>query len=183
VAAAAGWLAAAGATVVADRPEGLERRLPADAHVLVAAGVRRRRRWEPGASTDLDGEAVQRFRFEWDGFRRRMARFMGSYDAVLTPAAELPAVLHGEPTRVDRAHAHLQPDGQPAAVVPCGRDDDGLPIGVQVAARVGATTCPRLAAALEAAGGGWWRPPGRVGLSRGRQVRVSFGGARGVDAR
>jgi amidase len=172
VAAAAGWLAAAGASVVAERPEGLDRVYGLTRRYWSLPESDDADSWMPGARTDLDGEAVQRFRFEWDGFRRRMARFMGSFDAVLTPAAELPAVLHGEPSGSIAPTLTFSLTGQPAAVVPCGRDDGGLPIGVQVAARVGDDhVALAVARALERAGGGWWLPPGVAGPPPSRATR------------
>jgi amidase len=168
VAAAALWLEAAGATVVAARPAGLDRVYPltraywslpesddADVWMPPATAV------SDAAAAVVDGAAVQRFRFEWDVFRRDMARFMGSYDAVLTPVAARTAVRHGEPTGSIAPTLTFSLTGQPAVTVPCGRDGDGLPIGVQVAARVGRDDVAlALAAALEAAGGGWWLPAG-----------------------
>jgi amidase len=164
VAAAATSLAEAGATVVADRPEGLDRVEPLTRTYWSLPESDDAELWRPTASTDLDGAAVQRFRFEWDGFRRRMARFMGRYDAVLTPAAALPAVGHGRPSGSIAPLLTFSLTGQPAAVVPFGRDDDGMPIGIQVVARVGRDDVVlALAAVLEAAGGGWWRPRGVPG--------------------
>jgi amidase len=164
VAAAAGWLAAAGATVVGDQPEALDQVYPLTRTYWSLPESDDADMWTPHASTDLDGAAVQRFRFEWDGFRRRMARFMGAYDAVLTPAAAVPAVAHGEPSGSIAPLLTFSLTGQPAVVVPCGRDHDGMPIGVQVAARIGRDDVAlALAAALEDAGGGWWRPPGVPG--------------------
>ena len=161
VAEAAGWLAAAGVRIVADRPDGLERVYPLTRGYWALPESDDAERWVPTGSTDLDGEAVQRFRFEWDGFRGRMARFMAGYDAVLTPVAALPAVRHGEATGSIAPSLTFSLTGQPAVVVPCGRDPDGLPIGVQVAARVGHDhVALALAAVLEEAGGGWWPPEG-----------------------
>lgn len=167
VATAAGWLAAAGATVVATRPAGLERVYPLTRAYWSLPESDDAEAWVPTATTDLDGAAaldgaaVQRFRFEWDVFRRDMARFMGSFDAVLTPTAAWPAVRHGEPTGSIAPTLTFSLTGQPAVVVPCGRDEDGMPIGVQVAARVGRDDVAlAVAVALEAAGGGWWLPAG-----------------------
>jgi len=184
VAAAAGWLAAAGAAVVADRPEGLERVYPLTRRYWSLPESDDADTWVPGARSDLDGEAVQRFRFEWDGFRRLMARFLGRYDAVLTPAAERPAVAHGEPSGSIAPTLTFSLTGQPAAVVPCGRDESGMPIGVQVAARVGRDDVAlALAAVLEAAGGGWWPPTGVPGrrAARGTGARPSGGDVRGAS--
>jgi amidase len=161
VAVAAGWLADAGATVVVARPAGLERVYPLTRRYWSLPESDDAEAWVPTADSELDASAVQRFRFEWDAFRRDMARFMGSYDAVLTPAAAWPAVRHGEPSGSIAPTLTFSLTGQPAAVVPCGRDDDGMPIGVQVAARVGRDDVAlAVAAALEAAGGGWWLPGG-----------------------
>jgi len=167
VAAAALWLADAGATVVAARPARLDRVYPLTRTYWSLPESDDAEAWVPTTSTDLDGAAVidgaavQRFRFEWDVFRRDMARFMGSVDAVLTPVADRPAVRHGEPTGSIAPTLTFSLTGQPVAVVPCGRDGDGLPIGVQVASRVGRDDVAlALAAALEAAGGGWWLPAG-----------------------
>ena len=161
VAAAAGWLASAGAKVVPARPAGLERVYPLTRTYWSLPESDDGEVWVPTVTTDLDGAAVQRFRFEWDVFRSDMARFMGAFDAVLTPAAAWPAVRHGEPSGSIAPILTFSLTGQPAVVVPCGRDEDGMPIGVQVAARVGHDDVAlALAAALEAAGGGWWLPAG-----------------------
>jgi amidase len=164
VAAAAAALAAAGVAVVAERPDALDRVVPLTQTYWSLPESDDADLWTPSAGTELDGAAVQRFRFEWDVFRRHMARFMGRYDAVLTPAAALPAVAHGSPSGSIAPLLTFSLTGQPAAVVPCGRDDDGMPIGVQVAARVGRDDVAlALAGVLEAALGGWWRPPGVPG--------------------
>ncbi len=157
---AAHWLAEAGADVIADRPACLDAVYPLTRTYWSLPESNDGDRWEPTGSSDLGADAVQRFRFEWDRFRRDLTRFMGGYDAVLTPAAERPAVLHGKDAGSIAPTLTFSLGGQPAVVVPCGRDDAGLPIGVQVAARVGDdATALAFAAALERAGGGWWLPP------------------------
>lgn len=159
VAQAAAWLAAVGVEVVEDRPDGLEQVYPLTRRYWSLPESDDAEDWVPTTTTDLDGATVQRFRFEWDLFRRRIARFMRAYDAVLTPVAALPAVRHGEPTGSIAPTLTFSLTGQPAVAVPSGRDPDGLPIGVQVAARVGEDgVALALAGALEAAGGGWWLP-------------------------
>lgn len=157
---AALWLAQAGATVVHDRPDGLERVYPLTRRYWSLPESEELDRWVPTARTGLSGDDVQRFRFEWDAFRRDLARFMAGYDAVVAPVAERPAVRHGEEAGSIAPSLTFSLTGQPVAVVPCGRDPDGLPIGVQVAARLGRDgVALALAAVLEAAGGGWWPPP------------------------
>lgn len=158
---AAGWLAAAGAELVEARPPGLEAVYPLTRAYWSLPESEDADRWSPTGASDLDAAAVQRFRFEWDVFRRGLTEFMGRVDAVLTPAAERPAVRHGEDAGSLAPTLTFSLGGQPAVVVPCGRDDHGLPIGVQVAARVGDDAMAlAVAAELERAGGGWWPPAG-----------------------
>jgi amidase len=158
---AAGWLAEAGADVVADRPPGLDAVYPLTRTYWSLPESDEADRWVPTASSPLGADDVQRFRFEWDRLRRTLSAFCARYDAVLTPAAERPAVRHGQDAGSIAPTLTFSLGGQPAAVVPCGRDPDGMPIGVQVAARVGADgVALAVAAALERAGGGWWRPAG-----------------------
>jgi len=92
-----------------------------------------------------------------------MLRFMESYDLLLTPTLPCTAFPAGDdqPTQVDGTTttylgwtAFTYPfnlTGQPAATVPCGFDENGLPIGLQI---VGCSrddvTVLRAAAAFEA---------------------------------
>lgn len=74
-----------------------------------------------------------------DGFKRRMLRFMRSYDVLLSPAAYSPAPPHEHMTTIDQrlwsyAMTHNL-TGWPAAIVPAGVSNEGLPIGVQLAAK------------------------------------------------
>src|ERR1019366_3408281 len=88
--------------------------------------------------TDLAGFA--RCWSELDVFRNEMHAFLQDYDAILSPVASRPAVPHG--TSVDetifRGFGYTMAHnltGWPAAVVRPGTSSDGLPIGVQIAAR------------------------------------------------
>lgn len=78
-------------------------------------------------------------------FRRRFREFASAYDVVVCPVTTGPAPRHGEPPwGVSPADYHryesfnythaLSLAGVPVAVVRCG-SEDGLPIGVQIAAR------------------------------------------------
>jgi amidase len=155
------WLEEAGATVVEDRPAGLDAVLPLTRTYWSLAESDDVDEWVPTASSALGADDVQRFRFEWDRFRRGLTAFLAAYDAVVLPAAERPAVRHGADAGSIAPTLTFSLGGQPAVVVPCGRDPDGLPIGVQVVARVGADAVAlAVAGALERAGGGWWRPAG-----------------------
>src|SRR5579883_697345 len=101
---------------------------------------------------------------ELDEFRAGMHRFLGDWDAVLSPAAAFPALLHGESIRdhVFPGFAYTMTynlTGWPAAVVRCGATADGLPMGVQIAAAPWREDVAlALALRLEEAFGGW-RPP------------------------
>ena len=103
-----------------------------------------------------------------DSFRSGMLRWMGGYDALLAPVAVSAAWPHeGDAFEAERASESLRANytgaynmaGWPGAVVRCGISPEGLPIGVQVlAAPWREDVVLAVAAALEAALGGW-RPP------------------------
>ena len=180
---AAAWLSAAGATLVEDQPDGLEAVYPLTRTYWSLPESEDAERWVPTASSDSSASEVQRFRFEWDVFRAHLTRFFGEYDAVLTPAAELPAVRFGEPSGAIAATLTFSLGGQPAVVVPGGRSAEGLPIGVQVAAPMGNDhVALALASVVELAGGGWWLPAGvAVGLNRDDGHGVDHLGGGGGD--
>jgi amidase len=76
----------------------------------------------------------------WDLFRNSMLRYMENYDAILSAVAPYPALLHG--TSFDevnrRGFGYAQAynlTGWPTATVRVGTSPEGLPLGVQVAAR------------------------------------------------
>lgn len=74
-----------------------------------------------------------------DRFKREMLGFMSSYDVLLSPAAYSPAPPHEDMTGIDQrlwsyAMTHNL-TGWPAVVVPAGFSNEGLPIGVQLAAK------------------------------------------------
>lgn len=101
---------------------------------------------------------------------RRMGRFHSTYDLLVTPTLPITAFEAG--IEVPKGSGHRRWTGwtpftypfnltqQPAATVPCGVDEDGLPIGVQiVAARHADTVVLRAAHALYEAGAGGIAPP------------------------
>ncbi len=114
--------------------------------------------------TDLAGFA--RYWAELDRFRGEMNEFMKKYDAILSPVAAFPAVIHGNSVRDDIFPGYSYTmthnmTGWPAAVVRCGTSKEGLPIGVQIAApawREDVTL--QLALELETRLGGWKPAPG-----------------------
>jgi amidase len=83
---------------------------------------------------------------ELDLLRSKMLAEMSEYPVLLCPVAAIPAFRHGERTWTidDTPVAYLDAVrytqwfntlGAPAVVVPAGRSPEGLPIGVQIAAR------------------------------------------------
>jgi len=87
--------------------------------------------------TDLKGFAG--YWTELDGFRSEMLAFLADYDAILSPVSSTPAVPHGHSIRDDIFPGYSYTmthnlTGWPAAVVPRGKSQTGLPIGVQIAA-------------------------------------------------
>ena len=95
-------------------------------------------------------------------FRSRMLAFMEYYDAILCPTCAVPAVPHG--TSVDQFHvfSYTMPfnlTGYPAVSVRAGTSPEGLPIGVQIAARPWREDVAlALAQQVERAFGGYQRP-------------------------
>jgi aspartyl-tRNA(Asn)/glutamyl-tRNA(Gln) amidotransferase subunit A len=78
-----------------------------------------------------------------------MDAFFGRYDLLVTPTmpcppfragADQPGWVAGQPTEYLSWTAFTYPfnvTGQPAASVPCGRDSEGLPVGLQIVGRRG----------------------------------------------
>ena len=78
---------------------------------------------------------------------RKMAQFMSRYDLLLTPTAAVPAFpIHMQgPEKIDGRYVRpaqfiaftfpLNLTGQPAASVPAGWTEDGLPVGLQIVGR------------------------------------------------
>jgi amidase len=107
--------------------------------------------------TALNGR--DRFAAAWQRF------FDSGYDALILPPAATTAFRHEEArqTHQGRLAAYANFAGLPALTVPAGRDEHGLPVGVQIAgARWSEMQLLDIAAALEAAAilPGFTRPPG-----------------------
>jgi amidase len=108
-------------------------------------------------------EALAAF-VRWDAFRNSMLRFMENYDAVLSAVAPYPALPHGtsfdEQNRRGFGYAQMYNlTGWPTATVRVGTSPEGLPLGVQVAARPWREDVAlALVRHLEQTFGGWKKP-------------------------
>jgi amidase len=108
-------------------------------------------------------EALAAF-VRWDQFRNSMLRFLENYDAILSAVAPFPAMLHG--TSFDAEYRNgfgyfqmYNLTGWPTATVRVGTSPEGLPLGVQVAARPWREDVAlALIAHLEQTFGGWKMP-------------------------
>ena len=108
-------------------------------------------------------EALAAFN-RWDVYRNTMLAFLQGYDALLSPVIPYVAPPHGtsfDPERqrgVGYAQMHNL-TGWPAATVRVGTSPEGMPIGVQVAARPWREDVAlALVRHLEVSFGGWSRP-------------------------
>jgi amidase len=108
-------------------------------------------------------EALAAF-VRWDLFRNSMLRFLENHDAVLSAVAPFPALLHGtsfeEENRRGAGYSQMYNlTGWPSATVRVGTSPEGLPLGVQVAARRWREDVAlALVQHLETAFGGWKMP-------------------------
>ena len=100
-----------------------------------------------------------------DEFRSQMLAFLTDYDAVLCPAHAHASIGHGLSNSPEYKDGPIYCmiynfTGGPGAVVRSGTSADGLPIGVQIAARPWREDVTlALARRIEQALGGWQRPP------------------------
>ncbi len=70
--------------------------------------------------------------------KREMTRLLSSVSVVITPATDRVATPVGESDfNADRYAVYANLTGQPALVLPCGRGENGLPLGVQLISRAG----------------------------------------------
>ena len=75
---------------------------------------------------------------EVEQFKYNMQKFMVNYDVIISPVTATAARPHGETFVNIRDVGYIVAHnltGWPATVVPCGYDKNGLPIGLQIAAK------------------------------------------------
>ena len=119
--------------------------------------------YSTGPAMATTTEALAAF-VRWDLFRNSMLRFMENYDAVLSPVAPYPALLHGtsfeDANRKGFGYAQTYNlTGWPSATVRIGTSPEGLPLNVQVAAKPWREDIAlALAAHLQKSFGGWKMP-------------------------
>ena len=117
------------------------------------------------AGRPLAGDDLSELIEHVDTLRSRMLRWLtdNRVDLVVSPALPLPAVLHGEglsPEFGDTYSDVHNITGWPSLVVRGGTAPGGLPIGVQIAAGPWREDVALAGGAvIEAASGGWVRPP------------------------
>lgn len=108
-------------------------------------------------------------------YREEMMRFIGNYDAILSPVTNQPAWPHPDPTKPqndsgkeDWASIKARTGGfcvaynltgWPAAVVRAGTSPEGLPIGVQIAAKPWKDNVALAVAGVIENKLGGWKPP------------------------
>ncbi|WP_136659136.1 amidase [Nitratireductor sp. XY-223] len=96
---------------------------------------------------------------EWNRLRSDCLAFLERYDVVLSPVCATPATLHDDTSPLDYSYFYNLL-GWPVAVVRCGTSPEGLPIGVQVAAKPWREDLVlAVAKQLEDRFGGWQQPP------------------------
>lgn len=117
-------------------------------------------RWQPEGANKLSGEQVAKHLFEWDRFRRELLGFMRNWDAIITPAAELPAQAHGAHSGSIAYTLAYSLTGYPCGVVRAATSAEGLPIAVQVVGQAWRDDVVlAIMAEIERSFGGWRAPP------------------------
>ena len=173
---AATALTEAGALVHDDRPAGLER--AAALYNTLSEGDGRawvRRLLQQAGTTAIHPRLQQRLEDatplrvddftavleEVDRCRSTMLTFLQSYDLILCSVCAFPAPSHGTTTLSVVSYTEVYNlTGWPGVVVRGGTSAEGLPIGVQIVARPWREDVAlAVAHYLEAALGGWQRPP------------------------
>ncbi len=136
--------------------------------LIAAAGTPGRGSYEGDADWPVDlaplrGDELSALVETADDIRSSLLRWMQDVDLIVCPVMPQPAILHGESHEAwfgDTYSDVHNLTGWPAAVVRAGTTSQGLPIGVQlIAAPWREDVALAAAAVVEAATGGWQRPP------------------------
>jgi amidase len=118
--------------------------------------------WTPPREHTLTAEQIERGMFAWGRLKREFLSWVQSYDAVVCPTAPSSAMLLSD-KHDPKPFVFMLPfslTGWPVVVVRAGTSDNGMPIGVQVAARPWRDDLALAAARqIEVSLGGWQRPP------------------------
>ena len=117
----------------------------------------------PADLAPLDGDALSDLVERVDALRSRLLEWIREIDLIVCPVMPQPAIHHGDsdaPWFGDTYGEVHNLTGWPAAAVRGGTSPEGLPIGVQfVAPPWREDSALAGAACVEAASGGWQRPP------------------------
>ncbi|MEX2160187.1 MAG: amidase [Dehalococcoidia bacterium] len=118
--------------------------------------------WRATGEHTLTVDQIERGLFAWGRLQRAFLEFMQTYDLILCPAAPAAAQLRADVSG-PQPFVYTLPfslSGQPAAVVRAGTSD-GMPVGVQLVARMWRDAVALAAAQhIETALGGWTAPRG-----------------------
>jgi amidase len=121
------------------------------------------RGWIDLEARPMPGAEVARILARADAIRARLLRWFADFDVIVCPVMPQPAIRHGESNADwfgDTYSDVHNLTGWPAVVVRGGASAEGLPIGVQLVAPPWREDLAIAAArVVEAASGGWQRPP------------------------
>jgi amidase len=157
---AAAALRAAGATVTEARPQRIDEALEITQLYWARARSYSLGEWRPDKEGKLSTEEVERSVFLWDRFNRSMTEFIDAFDVLLTPAAPWAAPPIGGERVEDYVYTlPFSLTGWPCAVVRAAATPEGLPIGVQLAARPWRDDVALAAAKVIEDALGGWQPP------------------------
>ncbi len=121
--------------------------------------------WTTTEEFKLSSPEVEEHLFRWDRFRRSLIAFMSQYDVILTPAAEKPAMPHDTDGGWIPYTLPYSLTGYPCTVVRAGTSPEGMPIGVQIAARPWREDVALSVAQVIEQSCGGWQPPVLSGTS------------------
>jgi amidase len=150
-----GFFGFGGSKIVAKRLEALG---TMKVHPLVESFIERYPN-EPYSADQISNLFV-----DWFKFRMEMLRFMEDYDVLISPVNASPAMEHGGSIKDEyfKGFSYVMTHsltGWPGVVVRCGTSKEGLPIGVQIAAKPWREDIAlAVALYLEKAMGGWQKP-------------------------